>query len=189
MHIINFIWKSFRCCDERQPYKSLGGPRVFRAFIVVVECGWGGGWRLSLLKQAVSTDICNPQCPAIPEHFVFYLRTEGWETQNAVPWDTGPWALSEAAGLQALALHCGCCRFCCWMSCRSWLCDCRAGFLPSSPARAPPVQGWLWVNTSVQLPKPVVSARNKACVSDEEARKAPGQGSDLAHICSKKTRF
>lgn len=98
MHIINFIWKSFRCCDERQPYKSLGGPRVFRAFIVVVECGWGGGWRLSLLKQAVSTDICNPQCPAIPKHLVFYLRTEGWETQNAVPWDTGPFWSSRTAG-------------------------------------------------------------------------------------------
>lgn len=59
-------------------------------------------------------------------------------------------------------------------------CDCRAGFLP-------PLQGCLWVNTSVQLPTPAVCAGNKARIPNEGAGKASGQGSDPAHSCSKKT--
>lgn len=55
------------------------------------------------------------------------------------------------------------------------------------PARAAPLQGCHCVGTSVQLSKPIVHGRNKACISDEESRKLSGQGSDPAHICSKKT--
>lgn len=121
-----------------------------------------------------------------PKELCFLPGDWGERATKAFPWDLGPWALAhEAAGLQVLALHYGCFMFCCWMSCKSWLCDCRAGFLPSLPARTAPLQGCHWVGTSVQLSKPIVHGRSKACISDEEARKVSGQGSDPAHICSK----
>lgn len=69
--------------------------------------------------------------------------------------------------------------------------SCRFSRIPpgSFPARVPPVQGCLWVKSSVQLPQPLVHGKNKAHISNEEARMGSGQELDLAHICSKKTRF